>query len=504
MRTLPLAPALMLALMLACDPPIDIEEPAPECEGLDLEACLLPWPSSRYLVSDPGTSTGYRVALPPEAMPSNVVEVPVDPAPWNRWDGFSAMTSAIAQLPVRIDASNLVDFRHVERSLDDASPTILLDVTTGERVAHFAELETAAGADPSRSTIYVRPAARLTEGHRYVVALRALRSAGGGEVPLSAAFRALRDGRATTSERLEARRAAFERDVLAPLVRAGVRRESLVLAWDFVTASGSSGWGDLRAMRDDAVARAGSAGLGCTVTEVTEDPSDPHVWRRIEGTYSVPSYLDADGRLARDASGAPRSTGEVEAPFTVIVPRSAQGEPAPGTRLVIFGHGLLSSRQEMMQAFLLEQADRDRMILAGTDLIGLATGDEAALVPALIDLNGFSAVMDRIAQSLVAQLLLPRAIAGRCSDEPAFRDSNIPFVDGSRRYYYGLSQGGNFGPTFAALSDDVDRFVMGVGGISFPIQITRSVHLPRLEEVLAAGYPSRIDRDLLMVMFAHH
>src|SRR5690606_10520074 len=60
------------------------------------------------------------------------------------------------------------------------------------------------------------------------------------------------------------------------------------------------------------------------------------------------------------------------------------------------------------------------------------------------------------------------------------------------------------GMSVAALSTDIDRFALGVGGISYPVMLPRSVHWPSLESVLAAFYPRRIDRDLAMAMFAHH
>ena len=245
----------------AARPPIAIPEPAAHCEGL-ADECLLPWPSSRWLVVDPSTATGKRVSLPADALPKNADGVAVAPDSWNRWDGFSPMTSAIVQLSGPVDRARLVDYRHVEQSLENGASTVLLDATTGERVAHWSEVEDAPDADPQHPTLYVRPAARLAEDHHYVVAIRRVAS---GPPMAPPAFRALRDRVPTTSARLEARRASFEKDVFAPLTKAGVERATLTLAWDFHTASGVSARGDLVAMRDDAVAFAGADGAGCAV-----------------------------------------------------------------------------------------------------------------------------------------------------------------------------------------------------------------------------------------------
>src|SRR5690606_28761377 len=184
------------------------------------------------------------------------------------------------------------------------------------------DIEEAADSDPSATTLYVRPAARLDEGHHYVVALRNLRLMDGSRLVPGGPVERLRhlvDHRPRTKLELAAH-------VLLPLLRARVPITSLVMAWDFRTGSGESVWGDLVAMRDDAEAAAASGELGCAVTAVIEDPAHPEVFRQIEGTIRVPFYLDSSepgARMARDASGAPARTGFVDAPFTAIVPRSA-------------------------------------------------------------------------------------------------------------------------------------------------------------------------------------
>lgn len=75
-------------------------EPA-GCDPLDERSCLLPFPSNAYRVDG-------RVALPAEGTPVNAGGVGIDPAEWNRNDGFSPnapMLTYIAGLDP--DASNL-------------------------------------------------------------------------------------------------------------------------------------------------------------------------------------------------------------------------------------------------------------------------------------------------------------------------------------------------------------------------------------------------------------
>lgn len=512
----PLFASVVLALACASPTEPDLDEAAqidallaepdsiPTCTAAD-PTCLLPWPSSRFLVDDPTTRTRHRVQLPAEYMPVNAYGVPVDPAPWNASDGFSAMSTIVVSLPARIDPAQLDDWQHTEDSLGASNATILLDATTGERVAHFAEIEQAADADPAATTLYIRPAARLAEDHRYVVALRNLRLENGATLvpggPI-ARLAHLIDHRPRTHRELAT-------DVLLPLLRARVRLTDLVMAWDFRTGSGESVWSDLVAMRDDAEAAAGAEGLGCTVTAVIEDPESPQVFRHIEGTFRVPFYLDADApgaRLARDADGRPVRTGFVEAPFTAIIPRSAADAVRAGgdpVRLVTYGHGLFSTRYEVLTDFMTTTADEHPMVVVATETDGLAIADQLTVVTALTELSQFSAVMDRVRQSILNTVLLPRSFAGRCGDHPALSIDGRPLVDASERYYYGNSQGAILGMTVAALSTDMDRFALGVGGISYPIMLPRSVYWPSLEAVLSAFYPRRIERDLAMAMFAH-
>lgn len=513
-RTLLFAP-----LVLACAAPSDpgAEEAAtieallaepdsiPTCAAADA-SCLLPWPSSRYLVDDPSTPTGHRVALPAEHMPVNVYGVPVDPTPWNQSDGFSAMSTIVVQLPGRVDPAQLNDWQRVGDSLASTSATILLDATTGRRVPHFAEIEPAADADPAQTTLYIRPAARLREDRHYVVALRNLRLEDGSRLvpggPL-ARLQHLIDHRPRTHRELAT-------DVLIPLLLARVPLADLVMAWDFHTGSGESAWGDLVAMRDDAEAIAGAAGLGCTVTAVIEDPENPEVFRQIEGTFRVPFYLEADvpgARLARDAAGRPVRTAFVDAPFTAIIPRSVADAVRDGgdpVRLVTYGHGLFSTRYEILTDFMATTANTHPMVVVATETNGLAIGDQLTVVSALTELSQFSAVMDRVSQSIIDTVLLPRSFAAGCGSDPALMVDGRPVLDPSERYYYGNSQGAALGMSVAALSTDIDRFALGVGGISYPVMLPRSVHWPSLESVLAAFYPRRIDRDLAMAMFAHH
>ena len=141
--------------------------------------------------------------------------------------------------PAASTASTLVDQTRFDDSLGpDASPTVIVDMTTGERVAHFAEVDVTAAARPIARRML--PASGGAPGRRPPLRRRASAS---GSRPSAAAscrsptgFAALRDGKTTAHPLLEAMRPRLV-EALDALATAGFPREDLALAWDFTVAS---------------------------------------------------------------------------------------------------------------------------------------------------------------------------------------------------------------------------------------------------------------------------
>jgi hypothetical protein len=116
------------------------EEPGVgDCDATDPGGCLLPWPNDRFTRADAATATGRRLDLPIEGMPTNASGVPIDPAEWNRNDGFSPASTLVTMVP-GLDpvASKLAPVTDIGRSLDAGSSLVIVDVDTGERVAGWA------------------------------------------------------------------------------------------------------------------------------------------------------------------------------------------------------------------------------------------------------------------------------------------------------------------------------------------------------------------------------
>lgn len=487
----------------------EIDDSRPECENINPLICLAPWPSSRYEVDDSTTTTGRRLRLPVEAMPRNNEGTPIDPRSFSRFDGFSPMTSAYTVYEGRIDTADLPAEDRVEESLAEDSPTVLLDAETGERIAHFSEIDDWRVLRRVRTHLYVRPATRLEEGHHYIVAIRGVRFEDGSAVEPSPYFRALRDGGTTDSAEVEGRRAHFEQ-IFELLGAAGVERRDLIEAWDFHTSSGEVLWSDLIAMRDDALMRVGAEGLGCTITETEEDFGDEHLFRRVRGTVTVPLYLEnaePGAAMLRDASGRPRAEGTAEVPFLLNIPYGVRDRVMTGgggARLLTYGHGLFGSRDEINSGWLRDWQNRAQIVTVATDWTGMSEADVVVVGNTLTELSTFPVLADRLSQGVINFLVVTRTVAHRCLELPELQVDASPVIDPAELYFLGISQGGIMGGVVAGVSTDIERFILQVGGISYPIMVKRSTNWGPFGAILDSWYRDPAVVDLLMVAVSAH
>ncbi|MEM9071549.1 MAG: hypothetical protein AAGE52_23785 [Myxococcota bacterium] len=484
----------------------------PECENLLPIHCLLPYPSSHFLTDDATTESGFRVNLQQDMLPRNMRgQASSSTQPWNLFDGFSPMTSLIVAFDGTLDTTPLANELNIRDSLLDDSRTVLIDPETGERVAHFAEEDEWPRRAPNLTTLYLRPATRLKENHRYVAAVRTLRTMDGAEVEPSLYFRALRDGTPTDVAGLEARRPTME-GVFAELEAAGVEREDLLVAWEFRTASGASVRGDLLALRDDALRRVeeGIDGVGtCTVDVVDEAPAED-VFRRIRGTYTVPLYMTeagAAGVANRDGTGVIQYNGTAEAPFDAYIPTSVVRRLEEGRGSgsgLMYGHGLLGAASQVMSGGPRAIANLGERVVFGTTYWGLSSDTPTVLAQVIPDFANFPMIGERLMQGTINSLLLTKVFQGACRELPEMQVE----VDGELEpalsneeplFYYGISQGGIMGATLAALSEDVDAYALQVGAINYSLMLRRSADFSPFEAMVAVWYRNTLDRDWLVV-----
>lgn len=466
------------------------------------DACGMPFPSAVWETADAASPTGRRLAIPEGALPANRDGILIDPAPFNRADGFSPATSVIVHFGVELSSEGLPPWSDLAASLADDSPTVLVDMTTGERVAHFAEVDQNEFRLEDR-VLLLRPATRLDTNKRYAVGLRrSLRTASGAPVPRSAAFDAIVSGKTTDSALLEAHRTELG-EALDALEQAGVPKSELVLAWDFTTASDEFLTGTLLSMRAQALEALGDDGVGYTIDEVERD-LETDLAVRIHGTFQSPMFLTHDGGedgvIERDTAGLPILQGMVARPFTITIPPSVldAGVPRP---LILFGHGLLGDPSgEMSGGAFRNISQQVAMSGAGTYWSGLSEPDEVAVVRALVNWNEFALVSDKLQQAVIDAIALTRTVRGKIRLDPALAFDGVPAIAADEVYYYGASLGGTMGSTFMSYTTDIERGVLNVPGAIWSLLIHRSADWPEQFRVFQNGYDHELDRQLIIVL----
>ncbi|MEE4144664.1 MAG: hypothetical protein V2I26_07680, partial [Halieaceae bacterium] len=515
--------------------PVSIETPdADRCEILDSGNCMFPWPSSAFTVADDSTVTGLRVNLNRESLPANKQGVRVDPAEWNRNDGFSPSQMILAQVPgVDLAQTGAPPITDLEQSLGADSPVVVIRASTGEQHLIFAELE-ANSDDPAEQAFIIRPMVQFERGERYIVALRNMRDASGELLEAPEVFRAFRDDTLTDNDAIEARRDAME-EIFSVLGDAGVAREELYLAWDFTVASVENITERILHIRDDAFASLGNAAPEFTVTEVVdldpcaqsgcEEGQDQYKSRTIVGTFQVPNYLASDDGAPgspffydQPDDGLPDRIGGdnfFTARFYCSVARSVAEDftvpPRAVARASLYGHGLLGSGSEALRgtgANINIMADTHQMMFCGTDWSGFASEDVGYAIQVLQDFSLIPAFFDRQQQGMLNFMYLARLLRheqGLRSD-PAFQAGGEPVFDNSTVYYDGNSQGGILGGALMGVIQDVTRGVLGVPGMSYSFLLRRSVDFDVYKPFFSGastgedggGYPSIKDQGFLL------
>ena len=473
------------------------------CNPLGGASCITPWPSALYETDDATTATGRRVAIPPGALPTNIDGIAVDPARYNAADGFSSAAPMIVAFSTGVDPANLVHYSDYAKSLTAASPTVIVDVATGELVAHFAELDTPAAATPASQALYLRPAQMLEGGKRYVVAIkRTLKAPGGRDLPISEGFRAILDGEATTHPLLEKARGRYP-EIFAALAAHGIEKGDLVVAWDFTTASRESVRADLLDARASALAMAGTNGASLGYAVTTDAPSgDTRFARRIDGEFDAPLVLSRGEpglgvEIVRDAAGKVAATGLYRVAFTALVPQCALDgtEPVP---LMIYGHGLLGDATQVASGGPRHAAAGVCAIVIGTPMRGMANVDVPYVVHALNDGNRAGLVFDVLVQGMVNHLALVQIARGPMAASLFTRGDGSTLVDPARVYYYGISQGGIMGTTVCAIDPVIEKCVVQVGAINYSMMLERSLDWPQYRTTLVGAYPDSLDVALML------
>ena len=125
------------------------------CDNLNPLHCLLPFPSDAFLIEDNTTVTGLRVnyaenTLPVSGSLSNSGES-VQIESLNRLDGMSSSTQIMTAFTTLPNLTGVANQYSIGLSMEAGHATTLLNLDTGEKLAHWVEID--ARADDEAATI---------------------------------------------------------------------------------------------------------------------------------------------------------------------------------------------------------------------------------------------------------------------------------------------------------------------------------------------------------------
>ncbi len=494
-----LAPTLLLVACGGSD--LDLATPA-QCNPLGGARCITPWPSSIYEIDDPTTSSGHRLAIPAGALPTNIDGIPIEPDAWNVLDGFSSAAPMVTAFETGIDGGNLVHYTAYAASTTDASPTVVIDLESGELVTHFAELDVAGVDKPASQTLFIRPFKMLEGSHHYGVAIKkTLKAKGGGELPVSDGFQALVDGETTTHKLLEKVRPRYT-ELFEKLEAKGIHKADLVTAWEFTTRSRDQVRADLLNARDAGMPLMGTNGASLRYTSAPTVETDPRIAARYDGEFDAPLFLSAKTaspgvKLLRGADGKPMPNGLYKVPFTAIVPQCALTSATP-VPILIYGHGLLGDATQTASSGTKNAATEACMVAIGTDMRGMSDIDVPNVALALNDANNGGLIFDVLVQGMINHVALVQVARGPMATALFAKTGGGSLVDPSRVYYYGISQGGIMGTTVCGIDPVINRCVLQVGAINYSLLLERSRDWPTYRTTLNGAYPDPMDDTLVV------
>jgi hypothetical protein len=478
---------------------------AAECNPLGGQTCLLPWPSSAFLTEDASTATGYRIDLDTASMPMNIDSLPVDPAFFNRWDGFAPSGPIVALFPKGVSGTGLPHPDRPDESLAATSPIVLVDMDRMERTPFFAEIDQNI-EDVNQRALIIRPLIRLKPSTHYAVGLRnTLTAADGTPLESPAAFAAVRDGGSFRHPRFHPE--SYDA-IFAALAANGLQKEDMVLAWDFRTASDEFLTSDLLTMRDAAQPAIGTAGANLSFTKTPFAADQQLVWKAFSGTFKSPNFLTnneaTDSVLRRDSSGKPQMMGMRDANYAVLVPRCAETGTLP-IPTIVFGHGLFGSGTDYLDdSFLQEVANQFCFIVVAGDFIGLTKRQINVAALAANDLNKAGGITEKLAQSVIDFIALENLVRGPMATDTDFQRNGSPIIDPSKVYYLGGSLGGIMGNVFMAYDQNITRGALGVPGGAWSMLFERSIAWSALKAAAQGSYTDPLEYQSLIILLAMH
>lgn len=448
------------------------------CDPIDPTACLYPFPSSHFLRTDPTTETQYRVAFGPKSLMKTMDGGRISPTLWNELDGFSTIAPLLFYLPGAVN-NTFIPHTDIGRYLEPDASTIILNVVSGQRVAHWTELDMVDSSEPS---IVMQPAVPLEHSTRYMAVVRHLRDSSGQLIHRSPAFASLMGGDPNAAHDIK-RYDQYHNELIPAMQAAGINIDEVQLAWDFVTVSSATNHGRYEAMRTTAMA------YNPLVEVVREeqgncDVSGTQIGRSITAKLTVPNFLTQKwkrgGFLPRSSPGVRGpivQSGESSTYVLIRVPCSLteREHPQAAVQVVQYGHGLFGSRQEVTSGWIGEWLNSEKMVFFASDWFGMSKFDKLKVMRIILsDLSHFATIPESTLQGWANKVVVYKSmLSGQLRQ--FLQNSGISLVPHhSNIPYYGISQGGVVGGGYVASSPYISRATLGVPGSPFALLLSRS------------------------------
>ena len=202
----------------------------------------------------------------------------------------------------------------------------------------------------------------------------------------------------------------------------------------------------------------------------------------------------------------------------------SQNEPSaielikPIRAIVEFGHGLFGNRNEASDDYLLRMAQNEGYVLMAMDWRGMSTYDLLLVVKVLVSKpHQFESIRDNLIQGYGSKYALQHFARNallsmdwfKFQTSPTDNNCSLQFAtkyksDVPAHVFYGISQGGILGAGYTALSGVtglIDRSIIGSGGTSFALVMTRSRDFLLYDHLLLINfYTNRHVRMLLALV----
>ena len=442
-----------------------------------------PFPSMHHM------QDGY-VHLP-EDLPYATDGTPVDPnrLRWRR--GFSVVQSSVVAMDVALDSTSLPS--QSVPSLDGSVQ--IWDLTAGEPVLCFAELDAAEPLPDEVASLVVRPREVMRSGHRIAVVLTdAIRTVDGAPMPVVDWYQDLQNDRPGPG--LDAWVEHYQ-ELDATLRSLGV--DGITLAFDFVVSDGGA---PVRYVASEVAVPSAYRFEGVRSTDDGIIMPEGG-WRRLQGTFTVDNWLVDDLYFELDDSGLPMPQGSAEAELYVYMPESVRNAE-PGTVPVwIFGHGLFGEPDYYLgteddPSKVAKLADEAGAIVFTTVWRGFKASDRIHAIQIADDFGRIHEIAERLTQGIANVVALSRLITeGDILQDPELL--GLPDTNGELRYY-GISLGGIAGAVTIANNPRLSHAVFNVGGGAWSTMLERSSQWIPFDWIMVEKVPSNQNRQLLYAL----